>query len=208
MHKASAGPAAPPQVADSAAPPLVMVIVPPGQVTDTIFSPGLQARLHCEWHGSAVSGRSAIKPGEPAGPGAPAAPGEPAGPAAPAAPGAPFSPWGPGGPAGPRGPAGPCGPSKHPANVNAANRATIAIDPRIDARFPRALEFQAFHLVPVESINCARRARARLVPRSRRETRACRRHSAGGRNSSGAACIVRREWSSGFDSDRRALATM
>jgi hypothetical protein len=92
MHKASAGPDVPPQVADSAAPPLVIVIVPPGQVTDTIFSPGLQARLHSEWHDPALSGRSAIKPGGPAGPGAPDGPGEPAGPVAPAAPGAPFSP--------------------------------------------------------------------------------------------------------------------
>jgi hypothetical protein len=120
MHRANAGPPVPLQDALSPSAVLVMAMVPPGQVAETSFSPGLQASSH-ELLAPQVSSRSACRFATPAGPVGPASP---------------FAPAGPGGPAAPCGPAGPCGPSKHPASENAAAKAIIANVRRMKARFP------------------------------------------------------------------------
>ena len=158
MHSASAGPDELLHVAVSLSAVLPIQIVPPGQVTETSFSPAAHKSTHLVSH--AVSLR-ACKPALPAGPGGPSGPAGPSGPtpppapagpgkpATPAAPGKPFSPCGPGGPAGPCGPAGPaapcgpagppapcgpCGPSKHPDSEKAATSATTAANARM--QFP------------------------------------------------------------------------
>ena len=101
---------------------LEMAMVPPGQVTEISFSPGLQARSQLPlW--PQPGWRSACRPLEPAAPG---------GPEGPIGPVSPLTPCGPCGPASPCGPAGPCGPSKQPASINAAIRATIVSDARTE----------------------------------------------------------------------------
>src|SRR5580692_2087794 len=122
MHSAKAGPVALEQVAASMSPFLVMAMVPPGQVTEISFSPGLQERSQLLFWPQ-PSWRSACKPLEPGAPGAPAGPIGPV---------SPLTPCGPCGPASPCGPGGPCGPSKQPASVNAAVRATIVSDARTE----------------------------------------------------------------------------
>jgi hypothetical protein len=74
-------------------------MVPPGQVTETSFSPGLQMSSHLVSHAGALS---ACRPVVPAGPAGPGGPGGPAGPTPPG----PRGPRGPGGPGGPATPAG------------------------------------------------------------------------------------------------------
>src|SRR5580692_8263239 len=121
MHSAKAGPVALEQVAASMPPFLVMAMVPPGQVTEISFSPGLQERSQLLlW--PQPSWRSACRPLEPGAPGAPAGPIGPV---------SPLTPCGPCGPASPCGPGGPCGPSKQPASVNAKATATMASDARM-----------------------------------------------------------------------------
>ena len=75
--------------------------VPPGQVTETSFSPGLQMSSHSVSHAGWLSACSPVVPARPAGPSGPA------GPAGPTPPPAPLGPDGPGGPGGPATPAGP-----------------------------------------------------------------------------------------------------
>src|SRR5580658_7698959 len=122
MHSARAGPVALEQVAASMSAFLVMAMVPPGQVTEISFSPGLQARSQLllwpqpPW-------RSACRPLDPAAPG---------GPGGPIGPVSPLTPCGPCGPASPWAPGDPCGPSKQPASANAATTATIASDARME----------------------------------------------------------------------------
>jgi hypothetical protein len=158
MQSASAGPGELLQVAVSLSAVLPIQIVPPGQVTDTIFSPAAHNSTHLV---SQAASLRACKPAAPAGPGGPSEPAGPAGPtppaapagparpATPAAPGVPFSPCGPGGPAGPAGPCGPSGPaepvgpggpagpwapvgpSKHPDSEKAAMTTTMATNARI-----------------------------------------------------------------------------
>ena len=145
MHSASAGPGVLLQVAVSTSVLRLRLMFAPGQVTETSFSPGLQASSH-RFAGPHVSRLSTCRPldperprgpagpDDPIGPGGPGGPGGPAGPRRPAGPGgptSPFSPCGPGGPAGPWGPGGPCGPSKQPPRQRAANTATAAIAERI-----------------------------------------------------------------------------
>jgi len=150
-QSASAGPGELLQVAISLAASLPRKIVPPGQVTETSFSPALHNSSHLVSHAVWVS---ACRPAVPAGPGGPSGPGGPAGPTpppapegpvTPAGPGRPRSPCGPGGPAGPCGPAGPaapggpaapCGPwapSKHPVSEKAAISATAAANARMQS---------------------------------------------------------------------------
>jgi hypothetical protein len=122
MHSARAGPVALEQVAASMPPFLVMAMVPPGQVTEISFSSGLQVRSQLLlW--PQPSWRSACRPLEPGAPGCPAGPIGPA---------SPLTPCGPCGPASPCGPGGPCAPSKQPASANAATRATIDSDARME----------------------------------------------------------------------------
>ena len=148
MHSASAGPDELLHVAVSLSAVLPIQIVPPGQVTETSFSPAAHKSTHLVSHAVSLT---ACKPALPAGPGGPSGPACPAGPtpppapagpgkpATPAAPGGPFSPCGPGGPAGPPAPCGPCGPSKHPDSEKAATSATTAANARMQfpPLFPR-----------------------------------------------------------------------
>jgi MFS family permease len=152
LQSASAGPGELLHVAISLSASLPIQIVPPGQVTETSFSPAAHKSSHWVSHAvSVIACKSAVPagpggpsgPGGPVGPTPPAAPAGPGGPAMPTAPASPFSPCGPGGPAGPCGPAGPaapggpaapCGPwapSKHPASEKAAISATAAANARI-----------------------------------------------------------------------------
>src|SRR5580700_6850426 len=122
MHSAKAGPVALEQVAASMSAFLLMAMVPPGQVTEISFSPGLQVRSQLlAW--PQPGWRSACRPLVPEAPG---------GPAGPIGPVSPLTPCGPCGPASPCGPAGPCEPSKQPASANAATRATIANEARME----------------------------------------------------------------------------
>ena len=155
MQSASAGPCELLHVAVSVSAVRPIQIVPPGQVTDTIFSPAVHNSTHLVSQPASLRAcKPAVPagpcgPSEPAGPAGPTPPAAPAGPAMPAAPGVPFSPCGPGGPAGPAGPcgpsgpaepvgpggpAGPCGPigpSKHPDSEKAAMTTTTATNARI-----------------------------------------------------------------------------
>ena len=163
MHSASAGPGELLHVAVSLSAVRPIQIVPPGQVTETIFSPAAHSSTHLVSQPASVS---TCRPAVPAGPGGPTGPAGPAGPtpppapagpgrpATPAAPAAPFSPCGPadpagpGGPCGPAGPAGPCGPgapavpcgpctpSKHADSEKAATSAKAAANARMQSPLP------------------------------------------------------------------------
>jgi hypothetical protein len=74
-------------------------IFPPGQVTETSFSPGPQMSSHLVLH---AGWKSACRLCTPAGPAGPGGPGGPSGPTPPPAPLGPAGPAGPGGPGGPR----------------------------------------------------------------------------------------------------------
>src|SRR5579863_7175480 len=98
MHNASAGPDPPTQVAVALSASLPMWILPPGQVTETTFSPCAQVSSHRVSQAGAVSACRPAVPGAPAGPSEPAGPAGPTPPAAPAGPGGPATPGGPGRP--------------------------------------------------------------------------------------------------------------
>ena len=175
MHSASAGPDELLHVAVSLSAVLPIQIVPPGQVTETSFSPAAHKSTHLVSH--AVSLR-ACKPALPAGPGGPSGPAGPAGPtpppapagpgkpATPAAPGRPFSPCGPGGPAGPCGPAGPaapCGPAGPPAPAGLADLQNILTVKKLRQaqrrQRMRACNSPPFPPTTTFSLPCAPRAR-------------------------------------------------
>jgi hypothetical protein len=165
MQSASAGPGELLHVAVSLSAVLPIQIVPPGQITETSFSPALHKSSHLVSHAASLR---ACKPALPAGPGGPSGPAGPAGPtpppapagpggpATPTAPARPFSPCGPGGPAGPcgpavpaapcgpGGPAAPCGPwapSKHAESEKAATSAMAAANARMQSPlFPNDFE--------------------------------------------------------------------
>ena len=122
-------------------------ILPPGQVTETSFSPGLQMSSHLVLHAGWKSACRLVVPAGPAGPGgpggpsgptpppAPSGPRRPGGPGGPAGPGGPVrpapAPAGPAGPGGPAGPCGPCGPSKQPAIEKPSTSPMTATEKRI-----------------------------------------------------------------------------
>ena len=130
-------------------------ILPPGQVTETSFSPGLQMSSHLVLHAGWKSACRLVVPAGPADPGgpggpsgptpppAPSGPRRPGGPGGPARPGGPVrpapAPAGPAGPGGPAGPCGPCGPSKQPAIEKPSTSPMTATEKRIDSSSPRPL---------------------------------------------------------------------
>src|SRR5271155_2960599 len=101
MQSASPGPDPPTHVAISLSASLPIWILPPGQVTETSFSPGAHVSSHRVSHAGAVSECSVAMPGGPGGP---------TGPTGPAGPMLPDAPAGPGGPTGPGRASLPCGP--------------------------------------------------------------------------------------------------